>query len=103
MPHSSVEYRTLIKTWIFTETSIGSPSNSFGKLQLEFLQARAINSIAYSTLFSCFSSPCNFEYDFIIPNENSTDANRFIIWAMNDARSRTYVPSGESILISEYY
>jgi len=40
-----------------------------------------------------FSSPCNFEYDFIIPNENSTDANRFIIWAMNDARSRTYVPS----------
>jgi len=41
-----------------------------------------------------FSSPCNFEYDFIIPNENSTDANRFIIWAMNDARSRTYVPSG---------
>ena len=40
-----------------------------------------------------FSGPCNYEYDFIIHNEDAADGNRFILWTMNNAHTKTHVPS----------
>ena len=39
------------------------------------------------------SGPCNYEYDFIIHNEDAADGNRFILWTMNNAHTKTHVPS----------
>lgn len=44
-----------------------------------------------SVMFYC--GPCNYEYDFIIHNEDAAESNRFILWTMNNAHTKTHVPS----------